>query len=118
MEPSTNRMRSAMAARLSRRPLERSSITVTFAPYLTSASHRCEPMNPAPPVTQTFRLRYMRTNALCALDCVTRSPSHQLDEVPCSRPPAICAPAPHQKAEHAVIHSSPEADVASATASD
>src|SRR5947207_2834933 len=43
--------RSSASARFSRRPVERSSITVTSSPRATSASTRFEPMNPAPPVT-------------------------------------------------------------------
>lgn len=36
--------------------LERSSMTVTRAPRVRSASTRCPPMNPAPPVTVTMVL--------------------------------------------------------------
>src|SRR5512132_3792138 len=39
-------------SRVSRRPVERSSITVTSSPRASSASTRLEPMNPAPPVTR------------------------------------------------------------------
>ena len=34
-----------------RSPVERLSITSTSSPRATSASTRCDPMNPAPPVT-------------------------------------------------------------------
>ena len=38
-------------ARFSRLPLEKSSSTSTSSPRAAKASTRCEPMNPAPPVT-------------------------------------------------------------------
>src|SRR5262245_19795930 len=41
-----------MCARFSARPVERLSSTRTFRPAAVSASARCEPMNPAPPVTK------------------------------------------------------------------
>ncbi len=42
------------ASRLERRPVERSSTTVTSSPRDSRASTRFEPMNPAPPVTKHF----------------------------------------------------------------
>src|SRR5262245_29067302 len=48
MSCSTSRAR---ASTNSRRPVERSSTTVTSSPRATSASTTCEPMKPAPPVT-------------------------------------------------------------------
>src|SRR5690242_10960108 len=39
------------AARLSRLPVERSSMTTTDLPSFNSRSTRCPPMKPAPPVT-------------------------------------------------------------------
>src|SRR3954467_13628776 len=39
------------AARFSRRPVDKSSITATWCPSPTSRSTRLEPMKPAPPVT-------------------------------------------------------------------
>src|SRR3954453_1137670 len=44
------------SSRFSRRPVDRSSITVTSSPRSTSASTTFEPMKPAPPVT-TARMR-------------------------------------------------------------
>src|SRR3989441_2442460 len=52
MLPSMRRMRSATAARFSRRPVEKSSKTTTSCPPATSCSTKCEPMKPAPPVTK------------------------------------------------------------------
>ena len=51
--PSTNR---AFAGTRSRTPVERSSRIVTRDPAARKASARCEPMNPAPPVTRTERV--------------------------------------------------------------
>src|SRR5262249_51282823 len=48
-EPSITSM---PVGRFSRRPVERSSSTRTGRPTATSASTKCEPMNPAPPVTR------------------------------------------------------------------
>ena len=45
---------SSAPARFSRLPLERSSSTSTSSPRRDKASTRCEPMNPAPPVTTDF----------------------------------------------------------------
>ena len=50
-EPTTS---SASGCTFSLRPVERSSSTRTPCPAATSASTRCEPMKPAPPVTSTF----------------------------------------------------------------
>ena len=47
---------SSAPARLASLPLDRSSTIVTLSPRATSASTRCEPMNPAPPVT-SVRMR-------------------------------------------------------------
>src|SRR6516162_8683722 len=57
MLPSTSRMSLATSLRFSRSPVRKLSSTVTTAPSRTSASTRCEPMNPAPPVTKTFTPR-------------------------------------------------------------
>src|SRR2546423_1800926 len=43
--------KTAAAATFSRRPLDRSSSTCTSTPRARSASTTCEPMKPAPPVT-------------------------------------------------------------------
>src|SRR5438105_2264665 len=53
MEASTRTTRSPSAARFSQLPPERSSITETSARWSANAATRCEPMNPAPPVTST-----------------------------------------------------------------
>jgi hypothetical protein len=44
---------SAPAPTRSARPLDRSSTTVTRSPRASTAPTRCDPMNPAPPVTTT-----------------------------------------------------------------
>src|SRR5208283_285836 len=41
------------AARFSSLPVERSSITTTRLPLLSRRSTKCDPINPAPPVTRT-----------------------------------------------------------------
>src|SRR5262245_15891857 len=52
-DPSTNS--SPAAGRFSRRPVNRSSSTVTRAPSRSSRRTRALPTNPAPPVTSTLR---------------------------------------------------------------
>ena len=56
IEPSTNRKPGPpeTAARFSRRPVLRLSRPTTSWPAASRASTRCEPMNPAAPVTKTF----------------------------------------------------------------
>src|SRR5439155_702179 len=46
-----------MAPTFSTRPVERSSSTVTSCPAARSASARCDPMKPAPPVISAFTAR-------------------------------------------------------------
>src|SRR5262249_11047108 len=55
------------ASRYSRFPVERSSSTVTRWPACRSASTRCEPMNPAPPVTRAL-ISLDRREELAAFD--------------------------------------------------
>src|SRR4051794_30100194 len=50
-------MRSQTAFRLASRPVLRSSSTTTSFPAPNRPSTRWEPMNPAPPVTSTFRMK-------------------------------------------------------------
>src|SRR6266404_4169282 len=50
----------ATARRFSALPVEKSSITTTVFPSAKSRSTRCEPMNPAPPVTKIKEDRGLR----------------------------------------------------------
>ena len=56
MEPSikVKSSESARFARFEARPVEKLSIAVTECPSETRRSHRCEPIKPAPPVTNIF----------------------------------------------------------------
>jgi hypothetical protein len=54
-EPSMISICPRIAARFAALPVLKSSSTRTRTPRATSASQRCDPMNPAPPVTRTRR---------------------------------------------------------------
>src|SRR5687767_7342318 len=58
--------RETMAATLSRDPVTKSSMPTTSQPFARKNSHRCEPMNPAPPVTRTRIVALRRPNGFAA----------------------------------------------------